>query len=192
MVQRPLRSRCQRCRLLRLSHRSAAYRAPMSTPSRLNTRGRQPGRQAGAAAGLPPMRRFRRTLATALLPPLCAWGDINRTNVEQIQRIQLPRGPSSVPPITRPQRRGSRTGFGSNSGRKATAIWDIDTGIAVNLVDQSNRVCIHGYRMPMSDRRNSVSTIWSTNLRNAVKKPRCSTDLPVCRSPTAGSWSILP
>jgi hypothetical protein len=45
------------------------------------------------------MVAFRRTLATALMP-LCAWGDINRTNVEQIQRIQLPRGPSSVPPIS--------------------------------------------------------------------------------------------
>jgi len=38
------------------------------------------------------MTAFGRTLATALMP-LCAWGDANRTNVEQMQRIQLAREP---------------------------------------------------------------------------------------------------
>ena len=38
------------------------------------------------------MTAFGRTLVTALMP-LCAWGDANRTNVEQMQRIQLAREP---------------------------------------------------------------------------------------------------
>ena len=38
------------------------------------------------------MTAFGGTLATALMP-LCAWGDANRTNVEQMQRIQLARDP---------------------------------------------------------------------------------------------------
>ena len=38
------------------------------------------------------MTAFGRTLAMALMP-LCAWGDANRTHVEQMQRVQRAREP---------------------------------------------------------------------------------------------------